>query len=110
GSLDLAILHSTGGSTLIDEDSHRVNLLGGLPSAEWRAAARSRDRGGRARRGGRGGAEQTRQLFGQRAAVQGLFPADAALLHQLGERLVHGLHAELLPRLHGGIDLMDLLL
>src|SRR4029077_15505145 len=81
GRLDLPVLHPVGGTTLIDEDSHRVSLLGGLPSAKWRAARR----GGGGGRGRTGRAEQPGELLGKGAAVQRLFAIDPALLYELGQ-------------------------
>src|SRR5574342_463129 len=70
------------------------------------------ERGAASEGGGRGSAReagrQLRQLLRQHAPVERFFAADLAPLNQLDERLVHRLHAELLARLEGRVDLVDL--
>src|SRR5262245_28255102 len=50
------------------------------------------------------------QLHAVGAAVQGVFRAELLVEHGLQQGLVHGLHAELLSRLHQAVDLVDLAL
>src|SRR6266511_3992765 len=65
---------------------------------------------GRGMPSGRGGGELLGELFRQRAPIERFLATDLALLHQIEQRLIHRLHSELLPGLHRGVDLVDLLL
>src|SRR5262245_20062519 len=81
----------------------------GPPSPPCERRAALRDHGGSAG-AGYDPFQQTEQFLGIGGPVEGVVPRDLAAQDQVQQGLVHRLHAEFLTGLHGGVDLMDLLL